>query len=189
MKIDLNAIENSVLTRKALPASLRPTLLEQTKSDWSKHPRFDGKAAFFMNIHRNLINGNASMTQALEDMLDMSESDLPIVIQQSRLLPAGKNLISFAHGHHEIEDHGYFPQFALLYPELDRALALLDGDHKVLDEALHGAEEALDLLGAGDPTRDGISTLYKHSKALELILDRHINDEEEIIIPIFLRHG
>ena len=85
MKIDLNAIENSVLTRQGLPSSLLPTLLEQTKSDWSKHPHFGGKAAFFMNIHRNLINGNASMAQALEDMMDMSEGDLSGAIRQTRI--------------------------------------------------------------------------------------------------------
>ena len=48
---------------------------------------------------------------------------------------------------------------------------------------------AINGLGSGDVTRDHIAALHGGAGALEHILNRHIWDEEEIIIPIFLRHA
>jgi len=189
MKIDYQTPQHHVAMRDGLPPAIRPTLLEEAKSDWKAHPRFAGKARFFMNIHRQLLDGTHQIARTLESFLDQPGGDLKSAVDASRLVPAGKRLIGFVHGHHEIEDHGYFPQFALLYPGLENALALLDGDHKVLNEALHGAELALKALSATDVSRDKVAALYTHSAALEKILNRHITDEEEVIIPVFLRHG
>jgi hemerythrin HHE cation binding domain-containing protein len=142
-----------------------------------------------MTIHRDLLNGAAQLSRSLEALLDVPGSDLADVINNMGILPFGKNLIGFAHHHHEIEDHGYFPQFALLYPELDRGLSLLDGDHKVLDAALNDTQVALHRLTGPGNTRDQLASLLSGSRILESILNRHIWDEEEVIIPIFLRHG
>ena len=188
MRIDYQTAQHHVAMRDGLPSAIRPTLIEESESDWSQHPRFAGKARFFMGIHRNLLDGAATLARTLEGMLDRPEGDQADLIGDSNLLHGAKGLIRFAHGHHEIEDHGYFPQFIRLYPQLDRAMALLDGDHKVLDEALHGAEHALDALSMG-ASRDRVAALYTHAAALEKIMNRHITDEEEVIIPIFLRHG
>lgn len=169
--------------------SVQETLLESTRSEWQKHPRFGGKASFFMSIHRDLLNGAAQLSRGIEQLLDVPQGDLREAVTRTNLLPFSKNLIGFAHHHHEIEDHGYFPQFALIYPELDRGLSLLDGDHKVLDAALDDTQTALGKINDADVTRDQLAALNAGSHALENILNRHIWDEEEIIIPIFLRHG
>ncbi|UWQ35334.1 hemerythrin domain-containing protein (plasmid) [Leisingera sp. M527] len=189
MLLDYDLPKHHVNTRKALPKSIKETLLESTRSEWKKHPRFGGKANFFMNIHRDLLNGSAKMSLAIEELLDVPQSEVKGAVKSMNLLPFSRNLIGFAHHHHEIEDHGYFPQFALLYPELDRGLSLLDGDHKVLDAALDETQIALDNLKGGQVNRDHLAKLHAGGKALEKILNRHIWDEEEVIIPIFLRHG
>jgi hemerythrin-like domain-containing protein len=87
-----------------------------------------------------------------------------------------------------IEDYGYFPQFIKLYPNLERAMTLLDGDHQVLDETLNGTETSLAKAIRG-PKRDNIGVLHSNAAALKKIMHRHITDEEQVIIPIFLRHG
>lgn len=186
---DYHTPDMHVAQRDGLPRAIRPTLLEQTKSDWEGHPRFGGKASFFMNIHRQLLDGTHDIARYLELLLDEPNADVEGTLRQGNLAAGTRRLISFAHGHHEIEDHGYFPQFARLYPQLDHALSLLDGDHKILDEALHGAEAAIDDLFTSKIERDKVAELYTHSAALEKILNRHIADEEDVIIPIFLRHG
>ena len=188
MKLDYAAPEHHVTLRVGLPPAIRKTLLESTRTEWEGHPRFGGKAAFFMNIHRDLLRGTAGLSTGLKQLMDVPEGDLAEASKAMRLRPYARQLISFAHHHHEIEDHGYFPQFALLYPGLDRALALLDGDHKALDAALDETGTAINGLGSGDLTRDHIAALHSGADALEHILNRHIWDEEEIIIPIFLRH-
>ncbi|UWR84005.1 hemerythrin domain-containing protein [Phaeobacter inhibens] len=189
MLLDYDLPEYHVSKRKALPSSVKETLLESTRSEWEDHPRFGGKASFFMSIHRNLLDGAAQLSRGIERLLDVPASDVGEAVTQMNLLPFAKNLIGFAHHHHEIEDHGYFPQFGLMYPELNRGLSLLDGDHKVLDAALDDTQAALTQLNDPVVTRDQLACLHKGGQALENILNRHIWDEEEVIIPIFLRHG
>ena len=184
--IDYHTPEAHVAMRDGLPCAIRPTLLEEAESDWRKHPRFAGKASFFMNIHRQLLDGSDWLAHTSENLMDLDRFTRETQSKALNLHSKTNKLLGFAHGHHEIEDHGYFPQFARKYPNLDRALALLDGDHKVLDEALQGVEAAL---GGDLADKDGMAALHRHAAALQKIMHRHITDEEEVIIPIFPRHG
>ena len=174
--------------RDGLPSAIRPTLLEEAKDDWKQHPRFAGKARFFMNIHRQLLDGADWLSEVVEELLDVPEDIVPDRIAESGLAPNTERLLHFAHGHHQIEDHGYFPQFIQLYPELQGALSLLDSDHQILDAALNGVEAEQKAL-LRSPSRDQLAKLHQHAAALNKIMHRHITDEEEVIIPIFLRHG
>lgn len=189
MLLDYDLPEYHVRKRMRLPDSVQETLLESTRSEWQNHPRYGGKANFFMTIHRDLLDGAAQLTQRIEQLLDVPPSDIREAAARMNILPFSKSLIGFAHHHHEIEDQSYFPQFALLYPELNRGLSLLDGDHKVLDAALDDMQNALNELSTGDVSHDDLSALKNGGQALEAVLNRHIWDEEELIIPIFLRHG
>jgi hypothetical protein len=186
---DYSTTDNHILKRDGLPSIIRETLLESTRNEWSAHPRFRGKASFFMNIHRDLINGAAQLSADIEALLDIPEGELAENGAFSNLVNFGGRLISFAHHHHEIEDHGYFPQLRLIYPNMDRAMTLLDGDHKILDAALNDTNDALHQITHAPMARDRIAQLHRGSKAVESILNRHIWDEEEIIIPIFLKHS
>lgn len=185
MQVAVN-IDTHVAMRDGLPKAIRPTLLEEAEADWQANPRFAGKARFFMNIHRQLLNGSDWLAATAEKLLDAPSRDLIESALAADLAPNTLHFLSFAHGHHEIEDHGYFPQFRQLYPQLNDALNLLDGDHQVLDEALNGVEASVT---SASKSRDDIATLYRHAAALRKIMHRHITDEEEVIIPIFLRHG
>ncbi len=188
MSADYQNLSHHVAMRDGLPNAIRPTLLEEAEQDWRAHPRFAGKARFFMNIHRQLLDGADWLAQITETLLDTPNNDVSDQVAVAGLQQRATHLLQFAHGHHEIEDHGYFPQFLRLYPNLARAMSLLDGDHQVLDEALNGVETEL----AGvfrAPARDSTAALYRHAAALKKIMHRHIADEEEVIIPIFLRHG
>lgn len=189
MLLDYDLPEYHVSTRKGLPASVQETLLESTRSEWENHPKFSGKANFFMSIHRNLLDGAAQLSRGVEKLLDVPVSEVTDAVTQMNLLPFAKNLIGYAHHHHEIEDHNYFPQFRLMYPELNRGFTLLDSDHKILDAALDDTQVALNQLNDHTVTRDHLADLHAGGQALENILNRHIWDEEEVIIPIFLRHG
>ncbi|MGJ8535353.1 MAG: hemerythrin domain-containing protein [Alphaproteobacteria bacterium] len=189
MLLDYDLPEYHVSKRDGLPSSVQETLLESTRSEWQNHPRFGGKANFFMTIHRDLLNGAAQLSSGIEKLLDVPPDDMGEAVERMNLLPFSKNLIGFAHHHHEIEDHGYFPQLGLMYPELNRGFSLLDGDHKILDAALDETQLALNKLDGAMVTRDQLAELHTGSEALENILNRHIWDEEEVIIPIFLRHG
>jgi len=181
-------ITHHVAMRDGLPSAIRQTLLEEAQSDWQSHPRFANKARFFMNIHRQLLDGADGLAHTTERLIDAPQSLLQDRIDASGVQQNAARLVHFAHGHHEIEDHGYFPQFIQLYPELERAMNLLDGDHQILDETLNGIEQSLNHIHH-KPTRDSVAELHRNAAALKTIMHRHITDEEDVIIPIFLRHG
>lgn len=69
---------------------------------------------------------------------------------------------------------------------MENAIALLDGDHLVLDSALDKTTLALSALINGSVNRETIAKAYDCSRELDKIISRHLWDEEEIIIPIFL---
>jgi hemerythrin-like domain-containing protein len=188
MLSDYQQLTHHVAMRDGLPSAIRPTLLEEAEQDWKTHPRFSGKARFFMNIHRQLLDGSDWIAKKSEQLVETPQSVLRDQFKSSSLEKRGAHLLQFAHGHHEIEDHGYFPQFIQLYPNLEKAMALLDGDHLVLDEALNGLQTGLTEFGRA-PNRDSAGALHRQAAALKKIMHRHITDEEDVIIPIFLRHG
>ena len=187
MPFDYTEPENSIIRREGLSPAIRETLLESTRSEWPEHPRFLGKANFFLNIHGNLLNGAEQLAGGLEALLDSPASEVQDALEASRLKQLGRDLISFAHHHHEIEDHFYFPQFTRLFPAMEHAIELLDGDHRVLESALNDTESGLEALRTRPADRDGIARVWKGSRALEKIISRHLWDEEEIIVPIFLQ--
>ncbi|MEM7127689.1 MAG: hemerythrin domain-containing protein [Chloroflexota bacterium] len=181
-----NALENHVQRRSQLSPDIRKTLLECERAQWPSHPRYGGKAAFFLNIHGGLLNNTTHLVHALQRLLDEPASIVPDAFAASNLTRLSSNIISLAHGHHHMEDEYYFPAFRRIMPGIDHAIALLDGDHRVLEKALHKTESTMNALRAGAVHRDGLAQALSGAKLLEKIIGRHLYDEEEIIIPIFL---
>lgn len=97
------------------------------------------------------------------------------------------------HGHHGIEDQHYFPKFAALDRRLAQGFEILDSDHHTLDGHIHGLAEAtnkvLGALKSGAPVQDHLGRLEQAQSAFRRFLDRHLADEEEIIVPLILEYG
>lgn len=96
-------------------------------------------------------------------------------------------------GHHRVETGHYFPAFRQAEPRMVAGLDLLDRDHDAIHEqleALHGAGQAFDRAinsGAG-----GFAELGRLNEILGRAgpaLIRHLDDEEEIVIPLLALHG
>ncbi len=188
MSAQYRQLTHHVATRDRLPPAIRPTLLEEAMQDWKHHPRFAGKARFFMNVHRQLLDEADWLSDTARVILDASGDTLQDRISASALASNAQRLLHFAHGHHEIEDHGHFPQFVRLHPQLHDAFSLLANDHQALDAALHGVETEQEAL-LRSPGRDQLAKLHQHAAPLNKIMHRHITDEEDGVMPIFLRHG
>ncbi|MCL9783072.1 hemerythrin domain-containing protein [Vibrio sp. S4M6] len=180
-----SARENlDVLTRKQLPASIERQLIQIPRDTWSQHPNYFGKAKFFIDYHNSLKQMSAALVNNLEVMLDSPKPDFTL----QEVIHQGQGFIQTAHHHHYMEDHFYFPHFRRVERELGKGIDLLDGDHKSLSNALNDVQERISFPnGQVDPN---FSLGYLHERAVKLdnILKRHLDDEEEIIIPIFLKY-
>jgi len=100
-------------------------------------------------------------------------------------------MIARLHGHHEIEEFEYFPAFRALEPKLAPGLDVLDSDHARLQRHVDEARAALSELVAAvanDAAATPWATERYAARTSELCraLARHLDDEEELIIPLLL---
>ncbi len=97
-------------------------------------------------------------------------------------------------GHHAIEDYQYFPAFRAAEPRLAAGFDLLDADHHAIHEAIEAiARLANDVLK--DPRRsrtafnDELERFHARFTTLGGVLTRHLDDEEDLIIPLLIERG
>jgi len=178
---------NQVTNRTCLPQAIRNTLLPLAREDWSQHPAYSGKAAFFIHYHTSMLEAVDYMVLELGVLLHGAGVTSFGMEQVRPILRAGKYLIDKAHQHHYMEDTVYFPQFRQILPNFNAAMDLLDRDHKVLDKALHSLNININqLYSESTVTEQQLVKFYESTHMLQRILHRHLEDEEQIIIPIFL---
>jgi iron-sulfur cluster repair protein YtfE (RIC family) len=94
--------------------------------------------------------------------------------------------------HHRIEDLSYFPLFRAAEPRLDRGFAVLERDHEAIHETLARLAEAANaFLRAEDPDRlRALAEIYAGvTDELLAGLERHLDDEEDLVIPLILDRG
>ena len=103
-------------------------------------------------------------------------------------LPADirKACIQIAHHHHRIENHNYFPAFRRVLPQIGKGIDLLEKDHKDLEESLHRTHALISNLDGTLIKKSYLTDLQTATTTLERMISRHLIDEEEIIVPVFL---
>jgi hemerythrin-like domain-containing protein len=176
--------------RTGLPEALRVLLAEYPRSGWESDPNFGGLVEFWLDRHmmfRRLMEMMRSRTEALVD-----RSVDPAVFGRE-ISRYGSVFVNELHGHHRIEDAHYFPVLVRAEPRIERGFEILDRDHHALDgylarftEAANGVLRAIP--SAPDPRRPAEGFLTE-VRSLERLLDRHLIDEEELVVPVVLRHG
>lgn len=179
----------ALASREGLPDALRVLLSEYPKLAWQAHPNFSGLVEFWLERHmmfRRLFEHLQSDANArIEREIDPAQYG-------ARLSRYGSMLVSQLHGHHQIEDHHYFPKLKTLDTRLERGFEILDKDHHALDGIINRFTEAANsVLQAQDEAsaREATAAFQGELISFHRMLDRHLNDEEEIIVPVILKHG
>ncbi|MBE0414555.1 hemerythrin domain-containing protein [Yoonia sp.] len=177
-------------TRVALPDTLRVLVAEFPRDAWQENKNFSGLIAFWLQKHmafRNLLERmNADAEQALDRNAD------PLHYKRA-LARFGGMLINELHGHHQIEDAHYFPVMATLDQKVAAGFDLLDQDHHALDGILDGLAKGANAV-LQDPTgkdvfRDKVAAFRTQLQDFEPMLNRHLIDEEELVVPVLLKYA
>lgn len=170
-------------TRAGLPDSLRALLEAYPREAWQAHPNFAGLVAFWLDRHMMFRR----LTDALaRDAKASAEGRMDPAAQAARLSRFGGMLVDQLHGHHQIEDTQYFPVLSRLETRLDRGFAILDRDHHALDGLLGRFTESANALLQG---RGEAGAFLDELGAFEGFLNRHLEDEEDLVVPVILKHG
>lgn len=175
--------------RSGLPAALQILLQDYPRDLWQGHGAFDGLTRFWMERHLGFRDLLGTLTADTRAYLDRS---LEGPSHARRLARLGNMLVDGLHGHHGVEDAHYFPMLAGLEPRLARGFDLLDADHQALDGHLHGLTQAanahLGALGQGAGQGEA-GALLATLETFATFLDRHLTDEEDLVVPVILHHG
>jgi hypothetical protein len=177
--------------RTGWPEDLRVLLDQHPRETWPSHPNLGALCRFWLERHamfRELARSLAMGAGAL------SESKVDAGEFQPWFAPRMQFFLQQLHHHHLIEDHNYFPVFMAAETRLVRGFEVLEADHGTIDAAIRALAGASDaLLGAlRTPTAD----LARATSALGGLLpdflgklDRHLDDEEDLIIPLILERS
>lgn len=179
----------SLANRDGLPEPFRILLGTYPRATWEQHPNFGALVQFWMARHMMFRRVTMRLRDDLRAVL-WEGSDPGAYKGQLGVL--GQRFLQELHGHHQIEDHHYFPRLQGLEPRVSRGFDLLDADHHEIDAMLaRFAEAANAALHApeGAAQRDALGHLEGVLESTERTLLRHLEDEEDLIVPVILQSG
>ena len=176
--------------RDGLPDALRALVEKHPREGWRRHREFGPLTDFWLHKHLGFRRAMESLRSEARGALDRGLAPEDYARRLSRL---GGAFLQELHGHHSIEDMHYFPRMVPLVPSLERAFAILDADHHVLHEELDGFAEGangiLRAVGSGADWRAPLGRFEERLSGMERFLDRHLTDEEEVVVPVILEVG
>jgi len=179
--------EHHLAKRPGLTDDLRKLLFDTPKDEWGGHNNYWRGADMWQAIHRSLLHESGLFVGGLEQLLDMPKGEMQAGLLLHNLRQLGGHLVGHAHVHHHVEDDHYFPRFKQVFPQLARPIDLLDCDHRVLEETLDAVENHIRDVSAETADTDRIAGILKDARKLDHILNRHLADEEDIVIPALLK--
>jgi hemerythrin-like domain-containing protein len=188
----MNSPSNSDLdSRLGWPDELRFLLHRYPREQWMAHANLGMMARFWLDRHQ-MFRG---LGNALKDSTENFRSGAATPEEfRGWFVPRLQFFLQQLHGHHQIEDHHYFPIFRAAEARLATGFEVLEQDHEILHDgilrSIDAANEFLQSLAndadrartAGDRYAEVSATLLKN-------MLRHLDDEEDLIVPLILDRG
>ena len=177
--------------RTGLPDDLRYLVQKYPREDWRAHDNVHGMASMWLQRHDMFRELGGILTGAIADYRE-GRSDARQFA--SFFAPRLNFFLGHLDGHHNIEDQHYFPIFARVESRLKRGFDILDSDHHLIHDALErNAGTANEFLRALDENEDrqrfAADGYASENERLVAMLKRHLDDEEDLIIPLILDRG
>ena len=181
---------SSIHTRDGWSAETDTLLKEYPREAWPNHPNFARSIQNWMGAHKGFRQLGRIVAGETEDFLDRKVAPEDYA---AKLGYYGNILVRNLHGHHTWEDRSFFPEIQQADNRFEAGLDTLESDHEVLDktiDTLTGAANRVIKLTQLDETQaiSEAGGLHETATSLERFLERHLTDEEDLIVPILLHH-
>ena len=181
-------------TNRGSPAELELLLERHPRATWPAAG--SASVAFWLQVHDRLRRDAAGLDAAAEDYRRGRSSPVELAVIAA---PRLRGLVAAMHGHHQIEDFEYFPEFRRADPRLAAGFDRLEREHASLSRGVDAAVAALAELHvaaerAAEPAAAATLTLAAQryvdaAASLSADLLRHLSDEENLVVPLLLEHG
>lgn len=180
----------TVQLREALPAEMQILLKDYPRAAWPENPHFAQSIQNWMGAHKMFRQLSDITLKDTEAFLDRSMAPETYAKHISYY---GDLLVRNLHGHHTWEDRKFFPELSKADNRFDGGLDTLELDHEVLDKTLNGftgsANRVLKLMALDEKQAfEEAGNLRDYSQQIDALLKRHLQDEEDLVVPIILHH-
>ena len=175
----------------ALGDELRVLARRHPRETWTAHANLGETARFWLRRHALFRQLDGIIRDGAEAALDGRTEAAEFKPRLARHL--GWYLRQLEE-HHWVEDHHYFPVFRRAEPRLAAGFELLERDHDAIHAAIGGiierANAVLAQQGAGGAAfRSDLARFRDAHVDLGRELGRHLDDEEDLVIPLILERG
>jgi hemerythrin-like domain-containing protein len=183
---DLDAL--ALARRGGWPEELRVLVARYPREQWDAHPNLGEMARFWLSRHAMF----RELSGAIEQIAALFRAGkLPPEEFARQFVPRLQFMLDQLNVHHQIEDLHYFPIFRAADERLSRGFDVLEGDHHHIHaDMARTAATANALLrslqGGGDTMRRCGDNYADASAVLLRGLVRHLDDEEDLIVPLIL---
>lgn len=181
--------------REGLPRDLLFLTDKYPRGTWRGQSGLAGTGEIWLANHdrfRDLTDRIAGQLTALRETGETTYDSAPALRRHIGSLLGGLE------GHHNIEDHHYFPMFSRAEPRLLRGFQILDADHDLIhaaiDELAAATQDSLRRMGQAEGAMTGdqrraVDDLAAVVDRIAPLLRQHLADEEDIVIPLILERA
>ena len=180
----------SLAERNGWPPELRALIERYPREVWMGHENLGQMAQFWLSRHNMFRELATSITQGTTAFQEgkMAAAEFP-----RWLVPRLQFFLEQLHAHHYIEDHHFFPIFRRADERLVRGFDVLESDHGELhhniDLTVEAANALLQSISDTETTKRTGEAFAHTSGTLMKGLTRHLDDEEDLIVPLILDRG
>lgn len=183
-----DASGDTLASRTGLPGEFRYLLDAFPRDRWSL--TLDDTAAFWLQMHASFRGHQAHM----DGLVGRWRTDGDAIALHRSLIPALQSFLQHLDGHHRIESGQYFPMMRSMEPRIGAGIDLLDRDHDAIHETLEslfqgGLAFHQAAVGKAPDLADKAARLSDLIVAGARPLLRHLEDEEDIVIPLIQLRG
>ncbi len=176
--------------RPHLPENYLLLLEKHPRESWEDNPEMPIFILQWLENHALYRRLSRSLVKETQKFLNKEHSAQDYA---QRLGFFGAQLVENLTRHHHFEDEQFFPTISTAEPRVKKGVELLISDHAALTKALEkfviAGNEIIDLALQEDPkTHAKATAILAQASALKAFLTSHLNDEENLIIPILLHH-
>ncbi|WP_421726261.1 hemerythrin domain-containing protein [Bauldia sp.] len=178
-------------TRLGWPRDLLWLFDRYPRAVWPSHANLGEMTRFWLSVHEQFRQLGMALTKANADLREGTLSPADYRLWYPRRL---NRFLGGLESHHTIEDVQFFPLLGGIETRLRRGFDVLEGDHGAIHGAMTTAFESAEVLLRAAETDDAALSRFAEGHATDgdrllRLLDRHLEDEEDLIVPIILDRG
>jgi iron-sulfur cluster repair protein YtfE (RIC family) len=184
-------VSEAAKARSALGEELRFLARRHPRESWSGRADLGALARFWLQRHHAFRELDELVRSGSQAALDQRHEAARLRSWLGRHLQL---LLWQLEEHHQVEDRHCFPVFRRMEPRLVRGFEVLERDHAELHAALAViVERANAVLTRGNDDRarfrSDLERFIEAHRELGQGLLRHLDDEEDLVIPLLLERG